>query len=95
MTTIYRGDDTGAFDKNFITIRLTGLNDKIISKAIFQCGPIGKTFVRPEFPIVINFTSAESSRLYEDTECYLQLFDEKGRRQTCKSVLKFKTITQD
>lgn len=91
MTTIYRGDDTGAFDKNFITITLKGLEGKIISKAIFQCGPIQKVYTRPQFPIVVNFSSTESERMYEDADCYLQVFDEKGRRITSASTLKVKT----
>jgi len=92
MATIYGGDDTGAFDKNFIRITLKGLEGKTITKAIFQCGPIQKVYTRPKFPIDINFSSAESERMYEDADCYLQLFDEKGRRLTSSSTLKVKTI---
>ena len=93
MATIYKGDDTSAFGQNFIKINLSGLEGKYISKAIFQCGTVQLVFNRPQFPIYVNFTSEESSQLYEDAECYLQVFDEKGRRQTCGTILKFKTIS--
>lgn len=88
-TTIYKGDDTGAFGQNFIKIDITGVEGYIISKCIFQCGPIQKVYTRPQFPIYINFTSVESKRLNQLSECYLQLFDEKGLRQTCKGTLTF------
>ena len=91
MTTIYKGDDTNAFGKNLIRIELNGVDGLIISKVIFQCGDVQKVFVRPEFPIYIAFSSNESSQLYADSICYLQIFDEKGRRHTCQSTFTFKT----
>lgn len=89
MTTMYKGDDTNAFDQNFIKIDLVGASGYTISKVIFQCGPIQKVYTRPQFPIYVNFSHAESSRLYQDSVCYLQVFDEKGRRQTCEGTLNF------
>lgn len=89
MTTIYKGDDTGAFGQNFIKIELQNNPGFVISKCIFQCGPIQKVFIRPQFPIYINFSHVESDKLYQLSECYLQVFDEKGLRQTCKGSLTF------
>lgn len=89
MTTIYKGDDTNAFGQDFIKIDLTGAEGYTISKVIFQCGPIQKVYTRPQFPIYVNFTHNESSRLYQESVCYLQVFDEKGRRQTCEGTLSF------
>lgn len=89
MTTIYKGDDTGAFDQNFIKIDLRGATDYVISKVVFQCGPIQKVYTRPQFPIYVNFDHNESSRLYQDSKCYLQIYDEKGRRTTCEGTLAF------
>lgn len=93
MTVIYKGDDTQAFGKDFIKIDLKGLEGKTISKAIFQCGTVQKVFNRPLFPIYVNFTSEESSQLYEDAVCYFQVFDEKGRRLTSNSTLTFTTLS--
>ena len=42
MITIYRGDDTDAFGKNYITVYLNGAEGIDISKAIFRCGNIKK-----------------------------------------------------
>lgn len=89
MTAIYKGDDTDAFGQNFITIDLVGAEDKVISKVIFQCGPVQKVYTRPKFPIQVNFSTNESRRLYQESVCYLQVFDEKGRRQTCEGSLNF------
>ena len=89
MTTIYKGDDTNAFGQNFIRIDLEGADGYTISKVIFQCGPIQKVYTRPQFPIYVNFSHNESKRLYQDSVCYLQVFDEKGRRQTCQGTLSF------
>ena len=90
MVTIYKGDDTNAFGNNLIQINLDGADGLTISKVIFQCGTLQKTYVRPKFPIFIDFSSDETKRLDEDSVCYLQVFDEKGRRQTCETTLSFK-----
>jgi hypothetical protein len=87
MTTIYRGDDTDAFGNTFITIYLNGAEGKEISKAIFRCGDIQKSYTRPTFPIRVNFSAQETAKLYKENECYLQVFDRKGRRKTCKGEL--------
>lgn len=90
MTNIYKGDDTGAFDQTFIRISVNNPNDgSKITKVIFQCGPIQKVYTNPKFPINVNFNHNESSRLYQDSVCYLQVFDDRGRRQTCEGTLNF------
>lgn len=89
MTSIYKGDDTAAFDQNFIKIDIINESEYTISKVVFQCGPVQKVYTNPIFPIYVNFTHAESLRLYQDSKCYLQVFDEKGRRQTCEGTLSF------
>lgn len=89
MTTIYKGDDTNAFDQNFIKIDIENESEYPISKVVFQCGPVQKVYTNPAFPIYVNFTHTESERLYQDSKCYLQVFDSKGRRQTCEGTLSF------
>lgn len=89
MATMFKGDDTGAFGQNFIKIDFKNADQYTISKCIFQCGPIQKVYTRPQFPIYVNFTHEESKRLYQNSECYLQVFDEKGLRQTCTGTLTF------
>ena len=86
---MYKGDDTGAFDQTFIRIDIKNPTDAKITKVIFQCGPIQKVYTNPTFPIKVNFNHNESSRLYQDSVCYLQVFDSKGRRQTCEGTLNF------
>ena len=89
MTTMYKGDDTNAFDQNFIKIDIENSGNYEISKLVFQCGPVQKVYTNPTFPIYVNFTHTESLRLYQDSTCYLQVFDNKGRRQTCEGTLNF------
>lgn len=87
---IYKGDNTGAFGNSFITINLNNPLGYTISKAIFVCGVINKTFENPVFPIVINFTSSETSKLCVSNICYLVVYDSQGRQKTCNGTLRFK-----
>ncbi len=94
MTQYYRGDDTNAFGQNMLRInRPADLPEYFtISKIIFQCGPLQKTFYQPQFPIYVNFNHNETQRLRQTNECYLQVFDDKGLRQTCGGTLTLTTI---
>ena len=87
---IYKGDNTGAFGNSFITINLENPLEYQISKAIFVCGCIQKEYKNPVFPWVINFTSAETSKLRTANTCYLVVFDEEGKQKTCQGTLTFK-----
>lgn len=86
---IYKSDDTAAFGNNFITINLENPLGYTISKAIFVCGCVQKTFENPVFPIVINFTSEETEHFRSSNICYLVVFDEFNRQKTCKGTLTF------
>lgn len=88
---IFKGDDTGAFGNNFITINLENPLNYPVSKAVFVCNCITKSFEEPEFPLIINFDSSETSRLRAANTCYLVVFDTQGRQKTCKGTLTFKT----
>lgn len=91
MTTnpIYKGDNTGAFGNNFITINLDNPTGFTISKVIFTCGCIEKTFKSPVFPLVVNLTSEETEKLRASNVCYLVAYDEQGRQKTCQGTLTF------
>lgn len=88
---IYKGDNTGAFGNNFITINLDNPLGFTVSRVIFVCGCIQKTFNNPEFPIVINLTSEETKTLKPSNVCYLVAYDSEGRQKTCKGTLTFPT----
>ena len=89
-TPLFKGDDSGAFGNNFITINLENPLEYPISKAIFVCGCITKEYINPVFPWVINFSSAETSHLKATNICYLVVYDSEGRQRTCKGTLTFK-----
>ena len=86
---IYKGDDTGAFGNQFITINLDNPMEYIISKVIFTCGNFQKEFKNPVFPLVINLNSEETMQLRSTNICYLVAFDEQGRQKTCQGQLVF------
>lgn len=90
---IYKGDDTGAFDKFFITIYLKNPLNKIVSKVDFiinggGCIPI-KTYENPVFPLRINFTKEETAKFLAVNVCRLVAYDENGLKQTCNNTLTF------
>lgn len=92
---IYRGDDTNAFGQNFMKINPPNLPaGAIVTKAILQCGPIQKIYLNPQFPIYVNFSHEETKKFTNTNECFLQLFDENGLRQTCKGSITFYTYPQ-
>lgn len=91
MTSIYRGDDTGAFDGKFLQINLNNLSEKVITKAEFRCGAIFKVFENPLFPIDINLTSEETLKLQDENSAFLAIYDEQGRKKTIMSDIVFKT----
>ena len=94
MTTLFRGDDTDAFGNSFITINLATSISGTISKAIFQCGNIVKTFENPIFPITVNLTSTETATLEATNKCYLAVWDEDNKKRTCEGILVFNTQSE-
>lgn len=92
--TLYRGDDTDAFGSSFITINLATTLSVTISKAIFQCGTIKKTFNNPNFPLQIELTALETRTLPANNTCYLAVWDENNKKRTCEGSLIFSTQSQ-
>lgn len=86
---VYKTDDTGAFGNQFITINLNNPQGYTISKAIFVCGCLKKTFVNPVFPLIVNYTSEESTQFRASNVCYLVVYDSQGRQKTCQGTLTF------
>lgn len=88
---IYKGDDTSSFGNDFITIDLENPLGYTISKAVFVCGCIQKTFEEPEFPLIVNFDSQETEKLKLGNQnvCFLVVYDSQGRQKTCQGTLTF------
>lgn len=87
---VYMGDNTAAFGNNFITINLENPLEYPISKAVFVCNCLTKTFENPVFPLVINFDSKETAKLRSSNTCFLVVYDSEGRQKTCTGNLTFK-----
>lgn len=86
---VFKGDNTGAFDNDFLEIELENPNNYTISKAIFVCGKIKKVYENPVFPLKINLDEAETSKLKYSNNCYLVVYDAEGRQETCEGTLTF------
>ena len=90
MAYIYKGDDTAAFGNTLLTINATIPEGRVVSKAKVKIGNLPvMTFSNPVFPLKINLTSSQTRQLSTQTECYMAVYDEEGRKATCKGVLKF------
>lgn len=90
MAFIFQGDDTGAFNNTFLTIRANIPEGFIVSKAKVKIGDLPiMTFDNPEFPIRINLTSAQTRQLKTQNECYMAIYDSVGRKKTCNGTIKF------
>lgn len=95
---IFKGDDTGAFGKRFITIICKNPNLYPISKlvAVTNSGCIpDKVFTDPDnfqretIELTINYTSEETSKLNSTNTVNLVPFDMNGLHETCRQTLVF------
>lgn len=86
---IYRGDDTDAFDQEFMTISATVPDGWVIKKAEWRAGNVLKVFNDPVFPLSVVLNKAETKQLQNVNVCYLAVYDAQGRKQTCTGSLKF------
>lgn len=88
---LYRGDDTDAFGQEYMTINVNIPEGWVVKKAEWRAGSVLKEFKNPVFPISIVLDSSESAKLQNINVCYLALYDEQDRKQTCQGSLKFAT----
>lgn len=97
--TLFKGDDTGAFGNNFITVTVKNPLLYPISKIEFvtnsgNCIPI-KTFTNEnnfqteEITLTVNYSSEESSRLNATNTGNLVVYDMNGKQSTCPQTLTF------
>jgi hypothetical protein len=89
-----RGDNTQAFGGSFLLINLVNETGQDISKAVWKCGAVVKTYMNPVFPLDVNLTSEESRKLDPSNVCYLAVWDMEGRKKTCQGKLVFTTDSE-
>lgn len=90
MAVIYKGDDTGAFSNNLLTIRAKIPEGCTVSKAKLKIGNLPvMTFNEPEFPLIVNLTPAQTRSLQQQNTVYMAVFDELGRKATCRGTVTF------
>lgn len=86
----YKGDDTGAYGNNFITINLKNPLNYEVSKAQFVVNggcPYVPPVENPVFPMVINFTSEQTQQMRATNVGNLVTWDSQGRQKTCKGSI--------
>lgn len=90
MQDIYKGDDTHAFNQDFLKINANIPEGYTVSKAEFKCGKLPlMTFLNPVFPLIINLTAVQTASLSCMNECFLAVYDENNLKQTCSGSLVF------
>ena len=95
MNSIFRGDDTGAFEQSWLQINVDIPLTWIVSKAELKIGDLPvMIFEYPEFPLMINLTSAQTLQLKDKNTCYLALYDENNLKQTLEGSYTFSTRRQ-
>ena len=94
---IYKGDDTGAFGNNFITIHVNNPHRREVSKIIVNVnsGVITKTFTDEshftvaDIELIVNFDSNETARLIARNVVKVITYDMQNRQRTCPQYLVF------
>ena len=94
---IYKGDNTAAYGGSFITIAVMNPDLVKISKIVFVVnGGIIKRewtdenyFQTEETELIVNFDSAETSKLASSNIGNLVTYDEFGRQATCDQYVTF------
>ena len=90
MAVIYKGDNTGAFGNNLLTIRANIPDGYTVSKAKLKIGNLPvMTFDAPIFPLIVNLTPAQTRQLQQQNTVYMAVFDEEGRKATCRGTVTF------
>lgn len=85
---LIRGDDSRAFGQNLLRITLSDPDHLLDTHSISRCeirfsGCMTKTFLNPEFPLIINLTSEESEKLaVGNNTAVMAVWDEDGRKLT-------------
>lgn len=88
---IRRGDDTNAFNLDWLTVNLNNPQGFTITKAEIRIGTLLKVFINPIFPIKIALNRNETEKLHEQNMCYMAIYDSLGRKKTVEGSLKFYT----
>ena len=89
--TIFKGDNTAAFGGNLLTISINSEIEPVptITRAELKIGCICKNFINPTFPLTINLTEEETSKLSATNTAYLAVWDSQNRKRTCMGSLTF------
>ena len=87
---LIRGDSSTAFGQNLIRITLSDPDGLLEHHSISKCeirfnGCLTKTFMNPQFPLLVNLTSEESNKLSTgNNTAVMAVWDENGEKLTTK-----------
>lgn len=92
---IYKGDDTDAFGGSFLTINATIPTGYTVSKAEIKIGILEPIEIdNPVFPLQISLSSGQTTLLMNKNNIHMAVYDEEGRKATCKGVITFNAKEQ-
>ena len=88
---VYKGDDTDAFNQEFLTVNVTVPPDWTITKAELKIAQLPLIIYNdPVFPWKVKLSAIQTKKLKETNECRLAVYDARGRKQTLEGSVAFK-----
>lgn len=90
MTKYFKGDDFDSFNQEWAEVVVDIPADWIVSKVELKIGNLPvMTFTDPIFPFPISLNASQTAGLKDVNTCYMALYDEYGRKQTCEGSWTF------
>ena len=91
---VFKNDDTNAFGRGFVRIKLKDADKINITRAVVSCGDFYKDYSNPVFPLDIDMNASETSKLRFSSYWYISIFDEYGRKHTFKKAFCIKALDE-
>ena len=90
---IFRADDTNAFGEEWLEVHAEFPNENwIVTRADIKIGNLPVISIdNPEFPLVLNLSSAQTAVLKDNETIYMAVYDENGLKRTCEGQISFAT----
>ena len=91
MMKYFKGDDYDAFGQEWALVEVDIPEDWVVTKAKLKVGNLPEmTFYNPVFPFPVSLNSYQTSNLKDINECYLAIYDDKGRKLTMEGSWTFR-----
>lgn len=91
---VFKNDDTNAFGRGFVRIKLKDADKINITRAVVACGDFFKDYPNPTFPLDIDMVAEDTRRLRFSSYWYISIFDNLGRKHTFKKAFCIKALDE-